>query len=283
VKLVSLILAGGIVCLYGVAFAIGDSSKAVDLSAVKWVTQNPPTSEELSSSVYVVEFWATWCKPCRDQASHIKSLVKKYEDRNVIFIGLSEDRSISDVRKYVEKKNINYHIGMDNGVSDRLGVSGIPKAFVISHEGEILWSGNPSNKQFEETLKSAVSAAPKAMLDGVDLGRFSYLRIKLCGGKNFAKAYSELEGYAKDCDCSEKICACKVFGIVNEKLREKIAAAQQMRDKDPPQVALLMYKEIIDNYSGINLIREVESVYLQLQKEIAAKMPVVDSVQAKAH
>lgn len=274
VKPGNLILAAGIVCLYNISAAVGDSSKSVDLSAVQWVTQNPPASEELTSSVRVVEFWATWCFPCRAQIPHIRSLAKKYEDRNVIFIGLSEDQSVSTVRQFIEKKNINYHIGMDRGLSGRLGVNSIPKVFVISHDGEILWSGNPRSTRFEEMLKLAVNAAPKPMLAGIDLGRFSYLRIKLCGGRNFAKAYAELEGCAKGCDCSEKICACKVFGIVNEKLREKIAIAQDLREKNP-QAALPMYKEIADNYGGISLTREIESTYYQLKKEITAQLPVI--------
>jgi thiol-disulfide isomerase/thioredoxin len=281
VKLMKLILVGGIVCLYGIGAAGGDSSKAINISAVQWVTQNPPTSEDLVSSVHVIEFWATWCGPCIKQVPHIKSLTKEYEDRNVIFIGLSVDQSIDTVRKFVKKNNINYHIGMDNGLTDDLDVSGVPRAFIISHEGKILWSGNPGDKGFMYALKSAVNAAPEAMLAGVDLGQFSYLRIKLRGGKNFAKAYSELEDHAKNGDSSEKICADNVLQVINTKIREKIAAAQRLRDKDP-KTALQMYKEIIDNYSGINLTIEVESIYQQLQKQTATNTPTPAVISAKA-
>jgi Thiol-disulfide isomerase and thioredoxins len=261
-------------CLYGIGVAVGASSKADDISAVQWVTQNPPTGEDLVSSVHVIEFWATWCGPCIKQVPHIKSLTKEYEGRNVIFIGLSVDQSIDAVRKFVKKNNINYHIGMDNGLTDNLGVSGVPRAFIISHEGKILWSGNPGDKGFEYALKSAVNAAPEAMLADVNLGQFSHLRIKLCGGKNFAKAYSELEDRAKNGNSSEKICAGNVLQVVNTKIREKIEAVQRVRDKDP-KAALLMYKEIMDNYGGINLTTEIESMYQQLQKQIATNTPTV--------
>ncbi len=269
-----LILAGGFFCLYGIGVAVSASSKVVDISSVQWATQNPPTSEDLASSVHVVEFWATWCGPCIKQIPHIKSLAKEYEGRNVIFIGLSVDQSIDAVRKFVKKNNINYHIGMDNGLSDSLGVSSVPKAFIISREGKILWSGNPGNADFEKALKSAVNAAPEAMLAGVDLGQFSHLRIKLCGGRNFAKAYSELEDRAKNGNSAEKICADNVLQIVNTKLRDKIAAAHLIQDKDP-KAALQMYKEIIDNYGGINLTTEIESMYQQLQKQLATNTTTV--------
>jgi thiol-disulfide isomerase/thioredoxin len=269
VKLKNFILAGGIVC-FCTTFVFGAPSKALDLSGIKWVTQNAPSSEDMSGHVCVIEFWATWCPPCREQIPHMKSLAKEYEDRNVIFVGISEDRSIDDVRKFVEKKKINYNIAMDNGLSDRLGVNGIPTLFVISHEGKILWNGHPGDSRVERTLDSAVSAAPKPILAGVDMGRFSHLRIRLCGGRNFARAYSEIEACAKVCDCSEKICACRIFGIVNEKLRAKITAAQEARQSDP-KTAMLMYKEIMDNYGGISMTKQVEQIYLELQRETAKK------------
>lgn len=273
-KFGNFVLAGAIFCLSGMVTASGDSGKKVDLSAVQWVTQNPPTGDELNSCVRVVEFWATWCWPCRSQISHFKSLAKKYEDRNVIFIGLSKDRSADTVSEFVAKKEINYHVGMDSGIGDSWGVVSIPTAFVISHDGKFLWCGNPRDAEFEATLKKAVAAAPKPLLTGVDLGRFSHLRIKLCGGKQFAEAYTALENEAKNCGCTEKLCACKVLASVNTKLCEKITAAQMIRHTDP-KTALTRYKDIVDNFGGISLTRECELIYAQLQQELGGQIPAV--------
>lgn len=277
-KTKKLVLAGMIVCLCGVAVAVGDTSKTVDLSSVSWVTENPPAAEDLTSSVRVIEFWATWCAPCKKQIPHINSLAKKYEDRNVIFIGLSVDRSIDEVRKFVKKKVMSYNVGMDGGVSDSLDVSGIPKAFIISHEGKVVWSGNPADAEFEEALKTAADAAPKAMLTGVELGQFSHLRIKLCGGRHFAKAYAELEGHALNGDSPQKTSASRVLEAVNARLREKITAAQNLRETDP-HTAVRMYKFIMDNYAGISLTAEIEPAYRQLQQQVALRTSAVVSMK----
>lgn len=275
----NLILAGGIVYLQLAVFSACASAASIDLSAVQWVTQNPPGSEELNGNVQVVEFWATWCPPCREQIPHLKSLAKKYADRNVLFIGLSADQSISDVRAFVEKKKINYHIAIDNGIGDRLGVSGIPTAFIISHEGKIVWSGHPADARFEDALDSAVHAAPKPMLAGVEMGPFSHLRIKLCGGKNFAKAYTEVERHAHTADSPDRTVASGIINAVDAKLSRKIEAAKQIKASDP-QAALPIYKEIVDNFGGISLTKEIEQTYQQLRQQVAMQMPA--AAQAKA-
>jgi thiol-disulfide isomerase/thioredoxin len=272
VKVRNLILAGGVVCLYIAAFSACTSAASIELSAVQWVTQNPPTNEEMAGHVRVVEFWATWCPPCREQIPHLKSLAKKYEDRNVFFIGLSADQSIGEVRKFIEKKEINYHIGMDGGLSERLGVSAIPMAFVISHEGKILWSGHPGNARFEETLNSAVKAAPKPLLSGVEMGRLSHLRVKLCGGRDFAKAYTEVENYTHKVDSPDRMLASNILTAINARLSQKIESAKQVKTSNP-QAALPMYKEIVDNFSGISLTKEIEQTYRQLRQEVAMRMP----------
>jgi thiol-disulfide isomerase/thioredoxin len=280
VKVRNLILAGGIVYLQIAVFAACASAASIDLSAIQWVTRNPPGSEELNGNVCVVEFWATWCPPCRDQIPHIKTLAKKYADRNVVFIGLSADQSIGDVRAFVEKKKINYHIGMDSGIGERLGVSGIPMAFIINHEGKIVWSGHPANSRFEDAIDSAVRAAPMPILAGVEMGPFSHLRIKLCGGKNFAKAYTEVETTAQKTNSPDRIVASTIIRTVNEKLRKKIAAAKQVKASNP-QAALPIYKEIVDNFGGIRLTKEIEQTYRQLRQEVAMRM-LPASAQAKA-
>jgi thiol-disulfide isomerase/thioredoxin len=281
VKIKNLIVVGGIVCLYSVVSVLGGSSKPFELSVQQWVTQNPPTSEEMTGHVRVVEFWATWCPPCREQIPHMKKLAKRYEDKNVFFIGLSADQSISDVRKFIEKKEINYHIGMDNGLSDQLGVTAIPMAFVISHEGKILWNGHPGDARFLEVLQSAVKAAPQPMLAGVEMGRFSHLRVKLCGGKNFAKAYTEVETYTQKTDSPDQPVANTIINTINEKLTTKIVAAKQVKESDP-QAALPLYKEIVENFGGIRLTKDIETAYQQLCRQVAMKLPAATPAIAKA-
>ncbi|MDO8302105.1 MAG: TlpA disulfide reductase family protein [Sedimentisphaerales bacterium] len=280
-KLYNLILVGGVVCLQIAAVAVGAPAAGIELSTTQWVTQNPPSSEELNGNVYVVEFWATWCPPCRDQIPHMKSLAKKYEDRNVVFIGLSADQSVDEVRAFVEKKKINYHIGMDKGLGDKLGVRGIPTAMIVGHDGRILWNGHPADARFEEMLSSAVKAAPKPMLAGVDLGRFAYLRIKLCGGKSFAKAYTEVDAYTQKADSPDQTVANTIITTINGKIRQKIDAAEQIRTSNP-QAAMLMYKQIIDSYGGIRLTKEIEPHYIELKQKLAKQINKTPNTQARA-
>ena len=260
---------GGIVCLLCGVLAQANTSD-LNITVTNWITPNPPSRQELASHVCVVEFWATWCPPCRDQVPHMKELAKKYADHNVIFVGISEDKSASTVKAFSEKQAINYNIGMDNGMSDRLAIDGIPTAFVVSHTGKILWSGHPAGDGLERAIDLAVRAAPRPLLEDVEMGRYSHLRLKLCGGKSFASAYSMLESRAKSCNCAEKVCACKVFGAVKSRLQNKVTAAQQIQDKDP-KMAIAMYKEILDNFDGASITKQIEPAYLKLQRQIESQ------------
>jgi thiol-disulfide isomerase/thioredoxin len=125
---------------------------APGLNIENWVTPEPPDSNSLSGKPYVLEFWATWCPPCVESIPHIKELAEKYNGK-VEFIAISVDSSDEPVKKMVDEKNINYNVGMDNGLSDKYGVRGIPAAFMISKEGTIVWSGHPQTKEFEKQLE----------------------------------------------------------------------------------------------------------------------------------
>jgi thiol-disulfide isomerase/thioredoxin len=258
-----------------------EHDKTCEFCVTQWVTPNPPTSEDIKGCVCVVEFWATWCPPCRDSIPHMRSLAAKYKDRNVCFIGLSDDSSIGDVRKFVDKKKINYNIAMDTGIGEQLGISGIPTVMIINHEGRLTWSGNPRDSRFDETLDAAVSAAPKPILAGMDLGRFSNLRAQLNGGKNFAKAYAEVEACSQKSDSPDKALATQIISRINEQIREKIDAAQQTQGIDP-QTALALYKEIVDQYSGISLTKDAEPAYRQLQQQIKTQITKVASAHINA-
>ncbi|MBN1391781.1 MAG: TlpA family protein disulfide reductase [Sedimentisphaerales bacterium] len=139
---------------------VGSQAPPIQLS--EWITSPPP---DLTGRVYVLEFWATWCPPCVQSIPHMVELANKYRDKAVPFISISVDRSSEPVKKMVASKGMTYHIGMDNGLSDKFSVSGIPSAFIVGRSGKIVWQGHPMSSDFEPALIKAINAAPPAAPD----------------------------------------------------------------------------------------------------------------------
>ena len=112
--------------------------------------------KNLQDRVYVVEFWATWCAPCRENIPHLIKLADKYRESGVLFIALSADKSADTVRKFVRKKGINYNVAIDNGSADWFEITGYPTAFVVNHKGKVIWQGMPREHKFEQAIDKAV-------------------------------------------------------------------------------------------------------------------------------
>jgi len=123
----------------------------------EWITSPPP---DLTGRVYVLEFWATWCPPCIQSIPHMIELAEKY--KAVPFIAISVDSSSEPVKEMVKAKGMTYHIGMDNGLSDKYPVRGIPSAFIIGRDGQVAWKGHPMQPDFEPALIIALNAPPVA-------------------------------------------------------------------------------------------------------------------------
>ncbi|MFZ0035379.1 MAG: TlpA disulfide reductase family protein [Sedimentisphaerales bacterium] len=130
---------------------------ALPIQVDQWITPQPP---DLNGRVYVLEFWATWCPPCVQSIPHMIELANKYKDKAVPFIALSVDRSSEPVKKMVKARSINYYVGMDNGLSDKYSVSGIPAAFIIGRSGQVVWMGHPMSSGFEPAIADALNGPP---------------------------------------------------------------------------------------------------------------------------
>lgn len=97
-------------------------------------------SSDFKGKVVVVDFWATWCPPCRKEMPEYEALHKKYAERGLVILGLSLDElEPVEVKRFGEKMRVSYPLIMaDADVAEAFGgVQGLPTAFLIDREGNI--------------------------------------------------------------------------------------------------------------------------------------------------
>jgi peroxiredoxin len=95
---------------------------------------------DFKGKVIILNFWATWCPPCRAEIPGFIELYKKYKDKGVEIIGISLDEGgVKDVVPFMKEFGINYHILIGNYkvTQDYGGIRGIPTTFVIDKKGNI--------------------------------------------------------------------------------------------------------------------------------------------------
>lgn len=119
------------------ALSVGDQLKIDKLTTVEGKVL---TEKELGGKYLVVQIWATWCPYCHRQNANLKELVRRTEGGNLLVIGLSVDKKIDTVKKYMQKNEINFAIAMmtpelDRAIGKRRGV---PEVYVIDPAGRIV-------------------------------------------------------------------------------------------------------------------------------------------------
>jgi cytochrome c biogenesis protein CcmG/thiol:disulfide interchange protein DsbE len=89
--------------------------------------------------VVLLDFWATWCDPCRDEVPHFSELQDKYRDQGLQIIGISMDDGPEPVRQFSQEFKMTYPVVMGNAKLGEAygGVLGLPIAFVIGRDGRV--------------------------------------------------------------------------------------------------------------------------------------------------
>ncbi|MBX3354209.1 MAG: redoxin family protein [Phycisphaeraceae bacterium] len=169
------------------AQALKVGSKAPTLSANRWVKGEPVRRFE-PGTVYLVEFWATWCGPCIKEIPHLTRLQKEYGDRLVVIgVAGSERKSAGGKDDRFEKlktfvdgkgKDMDYRVVFDPGEGSynhwmlASGRRGIPSSFLVDHEGKIAYIGHPASidEPLAAVMKKAPIKKPDAKKDGTKDG-----------------------------------------------------------------------------------------------------------------
>jgi len=122
--------------------------KAPELHIEKWLTKEP----DRKGKFVLIDFWATWCGPCRKAIPELNALHKKFDDKLVV-IGLSDEKEAKVVG--MKEPKIEYFSAIDTKERTKkaVEVKGIPHVIIIDPQGIVRWEGYPLLDDHELTEK----------------------------------------------------------------------------------------------------------------------------------
>ena len=124
------------------------------------------TLTALRGRIVVMDFWATWCGPCRFSLPSLEVIAKRYRDRNVSVLLVNMDEDPKKVREWVEQRYTTpILLDQEGTVAEQYHVDSLPQTFVMDTEGRIVWAHGGYGGGLEATLSQILDellAPPKA-------------------------------------------------------------------------------------------------------------------------
>src|SRR5262249_11412124 len=184
------------------------------------------SSSAWKGKVVIVNFWATWCPPCRAEIPDLVALQNKYRDTLQI-VGVSEDEAPAEqVKRFAAEHEVNYPIVMTNKELERLfpGVQALPTSFIINRDGQLVQkhvgmlspaltelearalAGLPVNASIEQ-----VDQAQKLALEnGAQLMEIPGVQLASLSAAKRAEALQKLNSQPCTCGCDLTVAKCRV-------------------------------------------------------------------------
>lgn len=97
------------------------------------------TLSKLRGKVVIINFWASWCPPCREEAAYLEQTWRKYEDRGVVFVGVDYVDTEKPALAYIKEFDITYINGPDLGtrIAQSFNIKGVPETYFVAKNGEL--------------------------------------------------------------------------------------------------------------------------------------------------
>jgi thiol-disulfide isomerase/thioredoxin len=138
-----------------------ESSARVNVKALTSNLEFLGDKPALTGHPLLIEFWATWCPPCRASIAHLNDLHKKYHDRGLEIVGITgEDKVV--VERFRARTPMDYVVALDanQALASEFQVEAIPQAWLFDKDGRVIWSGHPMQLD-EQTIVLVLPSHPK--------------------------------------------------------------------------------------------------------------------------
>lgn len=149
-------------------------SAAPEITVKEWLNGAPASLASLRGQVVLLEFWATWCKPCQEMFGKLKSLDEQYGARGLEIIALtrhyfaqrgeaaSEAEELELMRQTVKQHEVGYRAGVapDESLQELYGATGLPTLALVDRTGVVRYAhfGGGEDQRFEQVLRQCLDA-----------------------------------------------------------------------------------------------------------------------------
>jgi thiol-disulfide isomerase/thioredoxin len=130
-----------------IAQQVFDQVKAPEVVIKEWITSGEAWQKphSLESKVVVLEFWASWCRPCIEAIPHLNEMASKYGSDSLLFISINGQDDTGKIEKFLSKNPMKTIVAIDDKqqTAKNFGVQSLPQAFLIDKNGYLRWQGTP--------------------------------------------------------------------------------------------------------------------------------------------
>ena len=145
--------------------SVANHSMAPDFTLTD-LNGQPLSLASYRGKVVLLDFWATWCTPCRAEIPHFIEFQNNYRDQGLQVVGISMDDDLKPVRPFYQEFKMNYPVALsDDKIADAYGgILGLPVNFIIDRDGKIKakHTGFTELPTIENEIETALATPPQA-------------------------------------------------------------------------------------------------------------------------
>lgn len=120
------------------ARAVDEGTRAPEIG-LRDLDGNPVRMADLRNKVVIVDFWASWCAPCREELPVLERLYNRYKDQGLVIVGVNIDNDESNMRRFLQRTPLSFPVVFDgeHQVAERYSPPRMPSSYIIDKRGMI--------------------------------------------------------------------------------------------------------------------------------------------------